>query len=232
MINGKTILAIIPARGGSKGIPHKNIKKLGGKPLIAWTIEEAKKSEYIDRLILSSEDEEIIKIAKEWGCDVPFVRPKELALDGTPGIEPIIHAINNLKEKYDYVVLLQPTSPFRGVEDINNCIEHCETKKSIFCVSVVETDKSPFWMYTLTGCSKLKPLFPEESKCSNRQELPKIYIPNGAIFIASIRHLTKTKSFYTKETVAFIMQATNSIDIDSQSDLEFCEFILSKRTNI
>ena len=125
MLNGKTILAIIPARGGSKGIPRKNIKPLAGKPLIAWTIEEAKKSKYIDRLILSSEDEEIIRIAKKWGCEVPFVRPKEFAEDETSGIEPILHAIETLSEKYDYVCLLQPTSPLRTVNDIDGCIKKC-----------------------------------------------------------------------------------------------------------
>ncbi len=113
MIAGKTVLAIIPARGGSKGVPRKNIRLLAGKPLIVWTIDEAKKSKYIDRFILSSEDDEIIKIAREYGCEVPFKRPIELAQDDTPGIEPVIHAINTLEDKYDYVVLLQPTSPLR-----------------------------------------------------------------------------------------------------------------------
>nr|HPK54819.1 acylneuraminate cytidylyltransferase family protein [Smithellaceae bacterium] len=117
MIQGKTVLAIIPARGGSKGIPRKNITNLAGKPLIAWTIEEAKKSKYIDRLILSSEDNEIIQVAKEWGCEVPFIRPRELAEDDTLGIEPVLHALNTIKKKYDYVVLLQPTSPLRSVDD-------------------------------------------------------------------------------------------------------------------
>ncbi len=98
MINDKKVLAIIPARGGSKGIHRKNIREVGGKPLIAWTIEEAKKSKYIDRLILSSEDEEIIRVAKAWGCEVPFVRPMEFAQDDTPGIEPLLHAIETLPE--------------------------------------------------------------------------------------------------------------------------------------
>jgi CMP-N,N'-diacetyllegionaminic acid synthase len=119
MFEGKTILAIVPARGGSKGVPRKNIRLLAGKPLIAWTIDEAKKSRYIDRLILSSEDDEIIEVAREFGCEIPFKRPDELAQDDTPGIESVIHAINTLEEKYDFVVLLQPTSPLRTVEDID-----------------------------------------------------------------------------------------------------------------
>ena len=146
MISGKSILAIIPARGGSKGIPRKNIKLLAGKPLIAWTIDEAKKSIYIDRLILSSEDEEIIRIAKEWGCEAPFIRPAELAEDNTPGIDVVIHAIDALKEKYDYLVLLQPTSPLRKVEDIDRCIETCIDRNVPACISVSETMNHPYWM--------------------------------------------------------------------------------------
>ncbi|MEH2097772.1 acylneuraminate cytidylyltransferase family protein, partial [Nostoc sp.] len=121
MIHGKKVLAIIPARGGSKAVPRKNIREIGGKPLIAWTIEEAKKSQYIDRLILSSEDDEIISIAQKWGCEIAFKRPVELAQDDTPGIAPVLHALNQLPI-YDYVVLLQPTSPLRQVIDIDGCI--------------------------------------------------------------------------------------------------------------
>ena len=121
MIEGKKVLAVIPARGGSNGVPRKNIIDVGGKPLIAWTIEEARKSKYIDRLILSSDDREIIEIAKRWGCEVPFEQPAEMARDGTPGIAPVLHAIEMLPD-YDYVVLLQPTSPLRQVEDVDGCI--------------------------------------------------------------------------------------------------------------
>ena len=232
MMNGKTILGIIPARGGSKGIPRKNIKLLAGKPLIAWTIEEAKKSKYIDRLILSSEDEEIISVAKQWGCEVPFVRPKELAQDDTPGIAPVLHAVESLQEKYDFVCLLQPTSPLREVDDIDGCIEKCVSTKALSSISVTEVDKHPFWMYKLKARSKLSPLFPEKSLMARRQELPKIYMPNGAIYFANIHHLTKTKSFFTKGTIAHIMQENNSIDIDTKLDFELCEFFLTKRTNL
>ena len=229
MINGKTVLAIIPARGGSKGIPRKNIKLLVGKPLIAWTIEAAKKSKYIDRLILSSEDEEIIKIAKEWGCEVPFIRPKELATDETPGIEPVIHAINTLNKKYDYVCLLQPTSPLRKVGDVDSCIEKCVSANAFSSVSVTEVDKHPYWMYKLSTNSTLKPLFPKKSLLTRRQELPSIYMPNGAIYFANIDHLTKTKSFFTEGTIAYIMKSINSLDIDSPLDFELCASFLSKR---
>jgi CMP-N,N'-diacetyllegionaminic acid synthase len=149
MINGKTILGIIPARGGSKGIPRKNLIIFGGKPLMAWTIEAGLQSHYIDRLILSSEDEEIIAVAREWGCEVPFIRPAELSRDDTPGIEPVIHAIKTLKTSYDYIILLQPTSPLRSAEDIDDCINYCIQAKAVSCVSVTVAQPSPYWMYTL-----------------------------------------------------------------------------------
>jgi len=129
MINNKTILTIIPARGGSKGVKRKNVRNLAGKPLIAWTIEAAKNSKYLDRVVLSSEDKEIIKIAKEYGCEVPFVRSKELAKDDTPGIDVVLHALNMIRERYNYVVLLQPTSPLRTECHIDECIELCVKKK-------------------------------------------------------------------------------------------------------
>ena len=116
MINGKTVLAIIPARGGSKGVPKKNILSIGGKPLIAWTIQAAKNATFIDRLILSSDCQEIIQTALKYGCEVPFVRPDELATDQAGSAAVVSHALASLKESYDYVVLLQPTSIFRSAE--------------------------------------------------------------------------------------------------------------------
>jgi len=230
MINGKKILAIIPARGGSKGIPRKNIKILAGEPLIAWTIEEAKKSKYIDRLILSSEDDEIIRVAKEWGCEVPFKRPIELAQDDTPGIEPVIHAINTLKEKYDYVCLLQPTSPLRKVEHIDGCIEKCINSNADSCVSVTEVDKHPYWMYEIDTEEKLKPLFLEKN-VTRRQDLPKVYALNGAVYIAKTEWISETKSFISDQTVGFSMEKLLSLDIDDEIDFKICDYLLKERMN-
>ncbi len=226
MINGKTVLAIIPARGGSKGILGKNIKMLAGKPLIAWTIEEAKKSKYIDRLILSSEDKEIISVAKEWGCEAPFVRPKELAKDDTPGIEPVIHAINILPEKYEYVCLLQPTSPLRKVEDIDGCIEKCISMNAPSCVSVTEVDKHPYWMYEIDKNERLKPLF--QNNIDRRQNLPKIYVLNGAVYFNEAMEILKSREFIRGNTIAYKMNKINSIDIDDMYDFLYAEYILNK----
>ena len=227
MYNGNKILGLIPARGGSKGIPRKNILPLAGKPLIAWTIEEAKKSKYIDRLILSSEDEEIIRIAKKWGCEVPFIRPAELAEDDTPGIEPVLHAIKALGEKYDYIVLLQPTSPLRLVIDIDGCIEACISSNVPSCVSVTEVYEHPYWMYTITEGGFLTPLIPQNEKINRRQDLPKVYILNGAVYVAETDWLIQNRSFLTESTKAFVMPRDRSLDIDNDIDFKLCEMFIN-----
>lgn len=230
MIADKSVLAIIPARGGSKGVPRKNIRELGGKPLIAWTIEEAKKSKYIDRLILSSEDAEIIAVAKQWGCEVPFVRPQELAHDETPGIGPVIHAIETLKEKYDYIVLLQATSPLRSVEDIDSCLELAIKQDAMSCVSITEPDKSPYWMYKLNNEScTLEPLIKQEIKDSRRQDLPKVYALNGAVYVNKCSWLFMNKKFVTDETIGYIMPKERSIDIDTELDFQTLKCLLATR---
>lgn len=229
MIAGKTVLAIIPARAGSKGIPRKNIRLLAEKPLIAWTIDEAKKSKYIDRLILSSEDEEIIKVAKEYRCEVPFKRPVELAQDDTPGIEPVIHALDTLEEKYAYVALLQPTSPLRTVEDIDGCIQQCIMTELPACVSVTEAQQSPYWMYKLDDGMKLKPFVQHNKKIYRRQDLPKVYVLNGAVYVAKTSFINENKSFLNEETVGYIMSGESSVDIDTEMDFSYCEWCIKQK---
>jgi CMP-N,N'-diacetyllegionaminic acid synthase len=228
MINGKSILAIIPARGGSKGIPRKNIRDLCGKPLIAWTIEEAKKSKYIDRLILSSEDDEIIAVAKKWGCEVPFVRPKALAQDDTPGIAPVLHAIDTLTDKYDYTVLLQVTSPLRTIADIDGCIECCLQQEAKSCVSVSEASENPYWMFSIEDDRKLKKLIATDKKYIRRQDLPKAYILNGAMYIAETSWLEETKDFNSLETIGYILPMKRSVDIDREEDFLYVTSLLKQ----
>jgi len=220
------VLAIIPARGGSKGVPRKNIRNLAGKPLIAWTIEEAKRSKYITRTILSSENQEIIKIAKEYGCDVPFVRPKEISQDHTPSITAVLHALEQCGG-YDYVVLLQPTSPFRTAEDIDNCIEYTINQQAKFCVSVTEAEQSPYWMYTIEN-GKMKPVIQQNQLATRRQDLPNVYVLNGAIYVGRVEEIIEKKSFLTEETKSFIMSNENSLDIDTILDFEICEYLIEK----
>ncbi len=224
MIGKKSVLGIIPARGASKGVPRKNLKELCGKPLIAWTIEEAKKSAYIDTLVLSSEDDEIRKKAAELGCDVPFIRPHELALDDTPGIEPILHAISMLPN-YDLVVMLQPTSPLRTAQDIDECIEAYMEGEYDTCVSVSEVDKTPYWMYELNEDQKLLPILGERVVLK-RQDAPVIYELNGAVYVSSKESLIEKKSFLTDNTVGYIMQKNRSYDIDTELDFKICELLI------
>ncbi|MDA8100061.1 MAG: acylneuraminate cytidylyltransferase family protein [Nitrospiraceae bacterium] len=224
MIGGKTVLAIIPARGGSKGVPRKNIRMVAGKPLIAWTIEAAKKSRYIDRCILSSEDAEIIQVAKEWGCEVPFVRPAELSQDDTPGVDPVIHAVQQVPG-YDYAVLLQPTSPLRRVEDIDGCVALCVTKAAPACVTVTEPDKSPFWMFTVDTKGIMHKLIPSHD-ISRRQDLPKVYALNGAVYVIESSRLIQERSFLPDTTLAYRMEKQYSLDIDSEMDVMIAEALM------
>jgi N-acylneuraminate cytidylyltransferase len=228
VINEKRVIGIIPARGGSKGVPRKNIRQLGGKPLIAWTIKAAQKSKYLDRLILSSDDKEIIEIALSFGCEAPFVRPAELAEDCTPGIAPVLHALETVQESYDYMVMLQPTSPFRTAADIDSALEKCVTKRSPSCVTVNKVDKSPHWMYLLDENDQMLPLLKQEMLYSRRQDLPPVYALNGAVYIAAVEWLIQNQTFVSKETVAHIMPEGRSVDIDSELDFEMCEYLLSK----
>ena len=228
MIGTKTVLAIIPARGGSKGVPRKNIREVAGKPLIAWTIEAARKSVYIDRLILSSDDAEIIRVAGEWGCEAPFVRPAELARDDTPGIDPVLHALGALPEKYDYVVLLQPTSPLRSAADIDGCIERCFRAAADSCVAVTVPDKSPFWMFTLDDQAKMRPLLETPGQFTRRQALPAVYALNGAVYVSRTEWLAAARAFVAEGTLAHIMPAERSLDIDDETDLLLAGLLLSR----
>lgn len=226
MYDKKRIIAIIPARGGSKGVKRKNIRDVAGKPLIQWTIDAAHQSKYLDRCILSSEDNEIITIAKSLGCDVPFVRPKHLAEDNTAGIEPILHALSVLKEQYDYVMILQPTSPLRSVEDIDNSIELCLDHQANYCVSVTPPSKHPYWSFYLKE-HKLTPL--QEKQIARRQDLPNMVTLNGAIYLAKIENIFKDENFIHPDTLAYQMPTERSFDIDTEFDLKICQFLLEEK---
>lgn len=232
MYDNKKILAMIPARGGSKGVPRKNIRDLCGKPLIAWTIEEMKKSRYIDTGIVSTEDEEIKRIAESYGGNIPFLRPAELAQDDTPGIEPVLHAIDKLPN-YDYIVLLQPTSPLRKVEDIDGAIEFCMERRVKSCVSVTEAEHSPYWMYSLTDNNVMTPILKiSPDKSYRRQILPKVYRLNGAVYVAECNFLKKNRSFISSETLGYIMPPERSLDIDTMLDFSLIELIMRERKDL
>jgi len=225
MIDDKKVLAIIPARGGSKGLPRKNIRPLHGLPLVVWTIREAKKSKYIDRLILSSEDEEIISIAEEYGCEVPFVRPQELAEDETTGMDVIFHAMEQVPG-YDLIVLLQPTSPLRTVADIDVCIKICHHRNAPACVTVTKVEKHPLWMYYLRDDDTLTPVITDKNMPQRRQDLPSAFVLNGAVYVGEREFLLRNKSYFYHETIAHIMPRERSVDIDSNLDFNLAETLI------
>jgi N-acylneuraminate cytidylyltransferase len=227
MISGLKILAIVPARGGSKGIARKNLCKVGGKPLIAWAIEAGHASRYIDRLILSSEDAEIIRVAEQWGCEVPFVRPAELAQDDTPGVEPVLHAIEQVPG-YELIVLLQPTSPLRTTTDIDGCIELCIAEGAKSCVSLCEVEQHPAWMYKLDEQARMNPLLSGEPDYARRQDLPPVYILNGAVYVAEREWLRRHRTFVAANTLGYVMPRERSLDIDQELDIKVCDEVLRK----
>lgn len=217
------ILAVIPARGGSKGVTKKNVRLLKNKPLISWTIEAALSSNYVSKTILSSDDREIIDVAKEYGCEVPYVRDKNLAQDNTPSIAVVLDAIKHCPG-YDWVMLLQPTSPFRTNNDIDRAVEKLHYSNSKSCVSVVKIDQNPHWMYELKEDSRLKKIV-SGPDYFRRQDVPKIYKLNGAIYLSEIARIIQTKSFIDDQTLAYEMNAVASIDIDTEEDFQKCEKI-------
>jgi len=227
MINGSTVLGLIIARGGSKGLPGKNILDLGGKPLIAWSVEAARQSRVLDRLVVSTDDEAIMEAARAAGGEIPFRRPPELATDQTSAMDVVIHALDNVGAAYDYVVLLQATSPFRTSDDIDQTIAACVDNQAPCCVTIAEVSKSPYWMFSLDTARHLVPLIPQDQMATQRQALPQFYALNGAVYVARVDWLRCTKQFVTPETIGHIMRPEHSIDVDTAFDLRLAQSMLS-----
>jgi CMP-N,N'-diacetyllegionaminic acid synthase len=229
MYSNKTFLAIIPARGGSKRLPRKNILDLCGKPLIAYTIEAALKSKYIDKVIVSSDDEEILNISSNFGADI-IKRPIDLANDTATTFDTIKHTIDNF-EKYDYIVLLQPTSPLRNEKHIDEAIQLLKEKNAHAVISVCEMEHSPLWCNTLPKDGNMNNFLRDEVLNKRSQDLEKYYRLNGAIYICKTDKLLENKSFLLRNNIfAYIMDRESSIDIDEEIDFKIAEVILSKVT--
>lgn len=226
VIADKKVMAVIPARGGSKGLPGKNIIPAGGKPLLAWTIDAARKARHVDRLILSSDDDAIIDVARQLGCEAPFKREAQLAADDSPTMEVVLDALRRCPG-YDWVVLLQPTSPLRVAEDIDRALERCVAARAPACVTVCEAEQSPYWMYKLEAGNRLSPLLPTHA--TRRQDLPPAYVLNGAAYVADTAWLASSRSFLTPETVGYEMPIERSLDIDTEADLARFESYLRAR---
>lgn len=219
------VIAVIAGRGGSKGLPRKNVRDLAGKPLIAWSIEAAAQSKCVNRIIISTDDEEIASVARKWGADVPFLRPPELATDEAPIIDCLLHAADNLAERYRYVVLLQATSPLRLPSDIDNAVNLCRDRAAPACISVTPAPKA-IWALEMKPSGQLISLFPNAAL--RRQETLGAYMPNGAVYVAELEWLRNCRNFYSPETVGYVMPPERSIDIDCALDLLVAESILNK----
>ncbi|MBF0124381.1 MAG: acylneuraminate cytidylyltransferase family protein [Magnetococcales bacterium] len=226
----QTVLAVIPARGGSRGVPRKNVRLLAGRPLIAWSIGAAQACPAIDRLIVSSEDDEIIEVAQQWGCEVPFRRPAALATDHASSIDVLLHALDTLadqQQRYDWLLLLQPTSPLRTDEDIQMALRLCRRDDVAAVVSLVAAAHPPQWSYYLDH-DVLQPVM-AGPVIPRRQDLPQAYTLNGAVFMARVDWLRHNRSFLTAESRGFVMPAERSIDIDSELDFALAELLARSR---
>jgi len=221
MFRNKKILAIIPARGGSKSIPKKNIVPLAGKPLIAWTIQAALKSKYIDKVAVSSDSDEILSIGKQYGAQ-PVKRPAHLATDKAPP-EPIVyHTLNHLKkEKYipEILIYLQPTSPLRTSKDIDEAFNKFFKSKATAAISVYELDKKYLKAFLVNKDGFLKGSVNDEYPFMNRQMLPSIYMPNGAIYIITRKAFIKFGRLLSDKTIPYIMPTEKNLDLDTLQDL-------------
>ncbi len=235
------ILGIITARGGSKGIPGKNIKALCGKPLIAYTIEAARQSDVFDRLILSTDDEKIAAVAREHGVEVPFMRPQELARDDTPHLPVVQHAVAWMREhegyEPDYVAILQPTAPLRRPEHIREAYALLQNRSadSVLSVSPIPGHHHPLWAVRVSA-DDLASLFvsgePLARRIPRRQELPPAYTNNGAIYIFMTALLFQSEgpSFYGDHVAAYVMREEDSINIDNAEDWARAEAALQRRS--
>jgi len=223
----KNLLAIIPARGGSKRLPRKNILDAAGRPLIAWTISAAYTSKAVNSVVLSTEDDEIIEAARAWGCETVYRRPDNLAHDKSSSLDVVLHVLERFPG-FEYVALLQPTSPLRNGLDIDNAFSLLKSAKATTCVSICEAKESPYWMYFLNKHNSIAKILPDLPGDQRRQALPNVYTLNGAIYLAKIDWLLKAKTFIDESTIGYVMPQERSIDIDTAEDFQVAIQLLNK----
>jgi CMP-N-acetylneuraminic acid synthetase len=224
----RTVLGIVPARGGSKGIVRKNIRLLGGKPLIAFTASVALNSAYLSRILLSTDDSEIAQIGKATGLDVPFVRPAELALDSTPMIEVVLHAIRWVQshgEEYDAICLLQPTSPLRSAQTIDRCISLLWERdvESVVSVRPVPPEYNPHWVCFETPDGLLQPSIRDHDPIPARQQLPRAFHRDGSVFVAKTQTVIAHHSLFGTKTLGVVSPEQEAFDLDNEEQWESLE---------
>lgn len=228
------MLALIPARGGSKGLPGKNIKLLNGKPLISYSIRSALNAKSVDRVIVSTEDKEIADIASEYGAEIPFLRPKELAQDNSKAIDAYIYTIEKLNDDLDdkissFIVIL-PTNPLVISEDIDNAIQLFKKMNADSVISYTEASHPPIWAIKISEDLKVSNYFDLKDQLLNRQDIPQAYMPSGSIFIFRLS-LLKSNKYLSDNSFAYIMPRERSVDIDTHLDFEYAEFLIKRKKN-
>ncbi len=230
MLKKHRVVALIPARAGSKRLTNKNLLPLAGKPLIAWTIEAALNSAEIDDVIVSTDSVDIKQVAIDFGATVPFMRPSSLAEDTASTDDVLMHAIDELKlNSTDIIVLLQPTSPLRGFEEIDNVLFQLNNGNVQGCVSVCECEHSPMWSNTLPENMLMGSFIRPDVSVKRSQDLPTYYRLNGAIYAYRVSFVKRYKSrFYSDQIVASIMPTNKSVDIDNSLDFKFAEFLIEQ----
>jgi CMP-N,N'-diacetyllegionaminic acid synthase len=231
MINGKTVIAVIPARGGSKGLPRKNVLPLCGKPLLAWTIEKAVKSDHLDLVLVSTDSPEIAEVAKRHRATVPFLRPAELATDKASSYDVIRHALDYCRtaqgRDFDYVVLLEPTSPLREDDDVDRMLETLDEREDEFdaIVSVGEVTLHPSIMKRRVG-DGLEPFWADLAQTARRQDNSPAYFPFGVAYIAKTQALLAENTFYTRRCMSFLIKRYQHYEIDDIYDLLCVESVM------
>jgi len=233
MTNKKKHIAVIPARGGSKRLPGKNLMSIAGKPLIAWTIQAALECRIFDKVVVSTDSEEIAKEAIKYGAEVPFLRPSELAGDNATTVDVLIHLIDNLNNtdalSFTHITLLQPTSPLRNAGNITDAINFMNSKNADAVISICKTEHSPLWSNTLPPDRSLTGFIANNIQKTPSQNLPEYYRLNGALYICDIHRMLEEKTLYLPSNCfGFVMSRKNSIDIDDQVDFDLAEIYLSR----
>jgi len=231
MKKNPSVLGLITARGGSKGVPKKNIKMVGGKPLIVWTIEAALKSHLVNRVLLSTDDKKIAKIGKDNNAEVPFLRPPDLAQDNSPHIDVLLNAIDWLIKNEgwqpEYVLLLQPTSPLRTFQDINEIISLGISENADSVVSICKSQIHPYKMKKINQKGMIIDYVKKPEGYLPRQKLPEVFFENGALYLIKTDVLYQQRTLFPKNTIPYFMTEKNSLDIDTEWDMMLADFILS-----
>ena len=236
MISNKRVIAIIPARGGSKGLPGKNIRPLCGKPLIAWSIERALQSHYVDAVVVTTDSHEIADVALRYGAEVPFLRPAHLASDTASSVDTVLHALDHYRDTlgktFDYVVLLEPTSPLREVGDVDSMLDkllaHADDFDAI--VSVGEVHEHPSIMKRLEG-NTMQPFYANLAMTSRRQDNVPAYFPYGVAYVVSTDTLYTLRTFYPPRATFFEIKRHQCFEIDDLCDFLVVETMMKQEWN-